>query len=151
MPRAGGQGDERFDLQRFEAAQKETYACALAELRRGAKTSHWMWFIFPQFKGLGSSERAAHFAIGSLDEARAYLAHPVLGPRLVECCEALMMWTHRSASEILGYPDDLKLRSSMTLFELVDRAGGTFSRVLDAFFEGQRDDRTLRLTGQTAL
>lgn len=144
-PPAGG-----FDLERFKIAQRDCYTTALAEIRRGAKRSHWMWFIFPQFQGLGSSPMSARFAIRSLDEAAGYLSHPVLGARLRECCSALMAWTHLSASDILGYPDDLKLRSSMTLFELVDQPGGIFSRVLDAFFAGERDERTLRLTGSTA-
>lgn len=138
-----------FDLERFAIAQQDAYAAALSELRGGAKRTHWIWFIFPQFRGLGSSPTSEHFAITSLDEARAYLAHPVLGPRLLACCEALMAWAARlSASDILGHPDDLKLRSSMTLFELVDRPGGVFSQVLDAFFGGQRDERTQRLTGK---
>ena len=140
-----------FDLERFENAQQGSYATALKELRGGGKRTHWIWFIFPQFKGLGSSHTSEHFAIRSLDEARAYLAHPVLGPRLLECCDALMGWTHVSASDLLGHPDDLKLRSSMTLFELVDRPGGIFSRMLDAFFDGRRDERTLALAGRPPL
>ena len=139
-----------FDLERFEVVQKDRYAAALTELRCGAKRTHWMWFVFPQFKGLGASHQSEHFAIKSLKEAHAYLAHPVLRPRLRECCILLMDWTHLSVSDILGSPDDLKLRSSMTLFELVDAPGGVFSQVLDAFFDGQRDDRTLRLAGGRA-
>jgi uncharacterized protein (DUF1810 family) len=139
-----------FDLERFEVAQKDSYVAALTELRRGAKRTHWMWFVFPQFKGLGASHQSEYFAIKSIEEAHAYLAHPVLGPRLRECCTVLMDWTHLPVSDILGHPDDLKLRSSMTLFELVDAPGGVFGQVLDVFFDGHRDDRTLRLAGGRA-
>ncbi len=137
-----------FDLARFLAAQETAYAQALAEVRRGRKRTHWMWFVFPQFAGLGSSPTARLFAIGSLDEARAYLAHPVLGPRLVECAETLLLLDGASASGIFPYPDDLKLHSSMTLFDQVAGPGSTFGRVLQKYFGGKRDDRTLRLVGQ---
>ena len=108
-----------FDLQRFLSAQEGVYVAALAELRGGRKRTHWMWFVFPQFQGLGSSPTARRFAISSLDEARAYLEHPVLGARLRECADALIGLPGRNASDVFGYPDDLKLRSSMTLFDQV--------------------------------
>ena len=107
-----------------------------------------MWFIFPQFEGLGSSEASQHFAIRSLDEARAYLGHPVLGARLLECCETLLGLKGLSASDVFGYPDDRKLRSSMTLFDLVASPDSPFARVLDRYFDGERDARTLRLVEQ---
>lgn len=133
------------DLTRFLEAQRETYATALSELRRGRKQSHWMWFIFPQIDGLGSSPTARHYAIKSRDEARAYLQHPVLGPRLLECAEAVLAIEARSAREIFGTPDDLKLRSSATLFAAVSPKGSMFERVLDKYFDGQPDQKTLSL------
>ncbi len=139
-----------FDLRRFLTAQDRVYEQALAEVRGGRKRSHWMWFVFPQFEGLGSSPTAGHFAIRSLDEARAYLGHPVLGARLVECAAALLDLEGRSASEIFGYPDDLKLHSSMTLFELASPPGSLFGRVLERYFGGERDGETLRLVERTA-
>lgn len=99
-----------FDLQRFVKAQEENYSLALAELKRGRKSSHWMWYVFPQFTGLGHSQTAQFYEIQSDGEAVAYLLHPVLGPRLVECCEALLSLEGRTAPQILGFPDDLKLR-----------------------------------------
>jgi uncharacterized protein (DUF1810 family) len=130
------------DLQRFREAQEGSYGPALAELRRGRKTSHWMWWIFPQIAGLGSSPTSVHFAIGSLEEARAYAADEVLGARLVECAEALLAHADRSAREIMGSPDDVKLRSSMTLFAIADPSQPIYQQVLDAFFAGERDPRT---------
>ncbi len=109
--------DERFDLERFVQAQQAVYAAVCAELRAGAKRSHWMWFIFPQLRGLGSSPSAQHYGLASLAEARAYLDHPVLGARLRECTRCLLLLEGRSAAEIFGYPDELKLRSCLTLFE----------------------------------
>jgi uncharacterized protein (DUF1810 family) len=134
-----------FRLQRFIDAQEGVHARALDELRAGRKTTHWMWFVFPQVAGLGSSAMAQRYAIGSLDEARAYLAHPVLGPRLVACTEAVLSHSDRTAHDILGSPDDVKLRSSMTLFVLVAGPGSVFQRVLDAFFDGETDTRTVDL------
>ena len=136
-----------FDLDRFVDAQDAggTFDQALAELRAGRKTSHWMWFVFPQVAGLGSSAMAQRYAISSLAEARAYLAHPVLGPRLVECAEAVLSHSDRTAREILGSPDDVKLRSSMTLFALASGSETVFQRVLDAFFAGEKDPRTVAL------
>ena len=137
--------DDPHDLNRFVDAQHATYATALTEIRAGHKRSHWMWFIFPQFDGLGFSATSRHFAIKSVDEARAYLAHPILGPRLLECCEALLAIDARSATQIFGPPDDMKLRSCATLFAHVSRDGSVFVRVLEKYFGGQRDERTLEL------
>ena len=134
-----------FNLARFVDAQENVYATALAEIRSGRKRSHWMWFIFPQFTGLGSSPMAHRFAIGSADEARAYLAHPILGRRLIECAEALIRLEDRSASDVFGYPDDVKLRSSATLFATVSPAGSVFARLLEKCFAGQLDEKTVAL------
>jgi uncharacterized protein (DUF1810 family) len=130
-------------LERFVAAQEQIYPRALAELRAGEKCSHWMWFIFPQITGLGTSMMAQRFAIADLHEAQAYLAHPLLGPRLTECTDAMLGWAGRKDAEaILGPVDALKFRSTMTLFEA---AGDDprFAQALDAFFQGQRDPLTL--------
>jgi uncharacterized protein (DUF1810 family) len=131
-----------FDLARFTSAQQAVYARALAEIRSGDKRSHWMWFIFPQIDGLGFSSTAQRYAIKSAEEARQYLAHPVLGPRLLECSEAALAVQGRSAFEIFGSPDDLKLRSSMTLFETVAGQDSIFGRVIDKYYQGNRDTRT---------
>jgi uncharacterized protein (DUF1810 family) len=130
-----------FDLQRFVDAQRDSYDTALAELRAGAKRSHWMWFVFPQVAGLGRSATAQHFAISGLDEARAYLAHPVLGPRLVECAGALTDLDVDDPVQVMGSIDAQKLRSSMTLFA---RAADepVFRQVLDQYFGGTEDDAT---------
>lgn len=130
------------DLQRFVDAQNPVYERVLAELKAGRKRSHWSWFIFPQLAGLGSSSMAARYAISSLDEARAYLAHPVLGPRLTECVGLVNAVEGRSAETILGYPDDLKFRSCVTLFR---EAGGdpVFQAALDKFFDGAPDALTM--------
>ena len=133
------------DLQRFVDAQAGTYEQALAEINAGLKRSHWMWFIFPQIDGLGSSPTARHYAIKSRDEARAYLQHPVLGPRLLECAAAVLVIDAKSAREIFGAPDDLKLRSSATLFAAVSPKGSIFARLLDKYFGGEADPRTLGL------
>jgi uncharacterized protein (DUF1810 family) len=136
--------DDPYDLGRFVAAQDAggTYDRATAELRRGRKTSHWMWFIFPQVAGLGQSPTSRMYAISSLDEARAYLAHPVLGPRLVECAAIVASLPDRSADQIFGGIDALKLRSSMTLFLHAAAGEPVFSEVLDRFFGGQPDPAT---------
>lgn len=133
-----------FDLNRFVSAQEPLYAQALAELQRGHKVSHWMWFVFPQIAGLGSSAMAQRYAIGGLEEARAYLAHPVLGARLRECCGAILAVEGKSAHDILDSPDDLKLKSSMTLFDFVE-PGSVFAEVLAKYYQSQRDERTLEL------
>ena len=137
--------NDPFDLNRFVEAQAAVYRQALAEIRAGRKRSHWMWFIFPQIAGLGSSPASKHFAIKSRAEAEAYLAHPVLGVRLLECTGALLALQAHSASEVFGPPDDLKLKSSMTLFAGVSAPRSIFERVLDTFFAGQRDANTVRL------
>lgn len=134
-----------FDLERFLTAQDGTYESALEEMRTGRKRSHWMWFIFPQLAGLGSSPTAQHFGIRSVGEASAYLAHPILGPRLQECAAAALAIQDRTAREIFGAPDDLKLRSSATLFAQVSDPGSVFHRLLDRFFDGREDSRTLEL------
>jgi uncharacterized protein (DUF1810 family) len=134
-----------FDLDRFVAAQEGIYPQALAELRRGRKESHWMWFVFPQLAGLGRSAMARRYAIASAAEARAYLAHPVLGARLRECAAALHAHRGERAEAILGAIDAIKLRSSMTLFAAVAGDPAPFGAVLDAFFGGERDAATLNL------
>jgi uncharacterized protein (DUF1810 family) len=134
--------DDPFDLARFTSAQETVYSRALAEVRNGQKRSHWMWFIFPQIDGLGFSSTAKHYAIKGADEARQYLAHPVLGPRLLECAEAVLAVEGRSAAEIFGSPDDLKLKSCMTLFESVAGQDSVFGRVLNKYYQGKRDTRT---------
>lgn len=138
------------DLERFVEAQEGCYETALAEVQRGQKRTHWMWYIFPQFAGLGYSQTSKHFAIKSLEEARAYLNHPVLGPRLVACMEATLGVKGRSAYDIFGSPDDSKLKSCATLFAHISPAGSVFEQVLDQFFAADRDAKTLRLLGQQA-
>ena len=133
------------DLERFVAAQAQNYPQALAELRNGRKTSHWMWYLFPQITGLGRSETARFYAIRDRAEARAYLAHPRLGPRLAEATDAVLAHAGRwSAEQMLGPIDAIKLRSSMTLFEAAG-GGSRFAQCLDAFYGGARDPETLRL------
>ena len=131
-----------YGLHRFVDAQTDTYAQALAELRAGRKTGHWMWFVFPQVAGLGRSPTAQHYAISGLDEARAYLAHPVLGPRLVECAQALLDLPGDDAAAVLGPVDAMKLRSSMTLFAHADPGQPVFRAVLERYFAGQEDEAT---------
>lgn len=145
-----GAGSDTHDLHRFVDAQSHDYDQAIAEIRSGQKQSHWMWYIFPQYQGLGSSENSRKFAIRSVAQAKAYLRHDVLGPRLVECVETLLSMKERSAHEILGSPDDVKLRSCATLFSRVSPAGSPFHRLLDHFFAGEPDSRTLELIGRDA-
>lgn len=137
--------DDPFDLNRFLDAQQGVYDRALSELRRGQKRSHWMWYIFPQYAGLGYSSTSQRYAIQSLAEAQAYLAHPTLGPRLKECCETVLLVEGRTAHDIVGSPDDLKLRSSATLFAQVSPEGSVFHRLLEKYFGGQADAKTLEL------
>ena len=139
---------DTFDLGRFVSAQEDVYESALAEIRGGRKRTHWMWFIFPQIAGLGSSVTSSRFAIKSAAEARAYLAHPILGRRLLECCEALLRVNGGSASEIFGSPDDMKLRSCATLFASVSEPASVFERVLSQFFGGAPDEKTEALLVQ---
>ncbi|MGC9396787.1 MAG: DUF1810 domain-containing protein [Anaerolineae bacterium] len=137
-----------FDLSRFLKAQEPVYARVLSELRSGQKRSHWMWYIFPQIDGLGFSATTKYYAIKSLTEAQHYLDHPVLGARLLECAEAVLAVEGRSISEIFGYPDHLKLKSSMTLFACVPDSPSVFDQVLDKYFHGERDAKTLALLEQ---
>lgn len=137
--------EDRFDLERFVTAQDDggTYDAAVAELRRGRKASHWMWFVFPQIAGLGHSPMSQRYAISSPEEARAYLAHPVLGPRLRECAEVVAGSRAPSADALLGGIDATKLRSSMTLFARAAPEEEVFRRVLSRFFDGREDPETL--------
>lgn len=137
--------NDPYDLQRFVDAQEHEYQRALAEIISGRKRSHWMWYVFPQVDGLGSSSMSREYAIRSLAEAEAYLAHPVLGRRLVECAEVLLDIESKTADDIFASPDDLKLRSSATLFAHVSPDGSVFHRLLDKYFQGGRDERTLQL------
>ena len=135
-----------YDLDRFLVAQQPVIGAVRDELRLGRKASHWMWFVFPQLAGLGRSAMAQHYAIGSVEEARAYLDHPVLGSRLVECVELVLAVEGRTAHDIFGSPDDMKLRSCLTLFDAIDR-NGVFARALERYFEGKPDRATLDLLG----
>jgi uncharacterized protein (DUF1810 family) len=144
----GGAGDPH-NLNRFVQAQADDYEQALSEIRSGRKRSHWMWYIFPQFDGLGFSSTSQRYSIKSVAEAEAYLGHPVLGPRLRECAEAVLRVEGRSAFEIFGSPDDMKLRSCATLFACVSPGGSVFDRLLGKYFQGERDGKTLRLLGIT--
>ena len=139
---------DEFNLRRFVKAQDPVYSRVLAELRHGEKRSHWMWFVFPQIQGLGSSPLAECYAITSLEEARAYLDHELLGPRLKECCEILETIEDHSAEEIFGYPDVDKLRSSMTLFARASEGENIFTRILDKFYAGEADPQTLDRIGR---
>jgi len=143
----GFAGDEGKELEKFVAAQQHNYATALDEISSGRKQSHWMWYIFPQLDGLGFSEMAKRYGIRDLKQASAYLKHPLLGSRLTEISEALLTHEERSAHEIFGSPDDLKLRSSMSLFASVPSAPLVFQQVLDKFFSGHKDIKTLRILG----
>ena len=137
--------DDRYDLERFVEAQSRVYDTVRAELRQGAKRSHWMWFIFPQIKGLGSSATAVYFAIDSREEAAAYLKHPVLGPRLVECTRLVLDVKGRTSIQIFGLIDDLKFRSSMTLFAEVTLKETVFREALEKYFDGEADALTLEI------
>ncbi|MEP9371576.1 DUF1810 domain-containing protein [Mesorhizobium sp. KR1-2] len=134
-----------FDLARFVRAQDRVISSVRAELKNGRKASHWMWFVFPQIAGLGMSSMSQRYGIASLDEARAYLAHPVLGARLRECVEILLALPPRSAHDIFGSPDDHKLRSSLTLFEQAAPGEALFARALERYYGGGRDKATLKL------
>lgn len=136
-----------YDLERFVTAQEGVYDRALTELENGRKETHWMWYIFPQIFGLGHSENADYYGIQDLQEARDYYAHPILSARLMECCYAVLEHEEKSAGEIFGEIDSLKLRSCMTLFELVGEGNPVFEQILDQFFDGERDELTLELLG----
>jgi uncharacterized protein (DUF1810 family) len=139
--------DDPYNLNRFLQPHEAHYERALLEIQAGRKRTHWMWYIFPQFEGLGFSATSRHYSIKSVAEARAYLEHPVLGPRLRECAEAAVRAEGRSATAIFGSPDDLKLWSCATLFACVSPPGSVFDRLLEKFYGGARDDKTLRLLG----
>ena len=137
--------DDPHDLRRFVRAQENDYQRALAEIVSGRKRSHWMWYVFPQYDGLATSATSKQYAIKSVAEAKAYLDHPVLGPRLLECAEAVMDIEGRSATDIFGSPDDLKLRSCATLFASLLPPGSVFDRLLEKYFGGRPDEKTLQL------
>lgn len=145
---AGRSAGDPYDLRRFVDAQAGVYERALAELQSGQKRTHWMWYIFPQLDGLGLSATAKHYAIQSIAEAQAYLAHPILGPRLEQCAEAVLHIEGRSATAIFGSPDDWKLRSCATLFARVSPPGSAFHRLLDTYYRGEWDAKTLQLLGR---
>lgn len=136
-----------YDLSRFREAQQANYSCALSEIRAGRKTSHWIWYIFPQLKGLGKSPLSEYYGIQDLGEAKAYLADPVLASHLVEICNALLELETDDATRVMGRPDDIKLKSSMTLFDAATESSDVFRRVLDKYFRGKKDRRTLRMLG----
>ena len=147
-PQVGSLPTGDLSLGRFVEAQEPVYSEARAELAAGNKRSHWMWFVFPQLKGLGRSGMATHYGLAGAAEAAAYLADPVLGPRLVDCTRLMLASRGKSALQILGSPDDLKFCSCMTLFERVaapEPTGSVFAQALDRYFEGRRDERTLAL------
>jgi uncharacterized protein (DUF1810 family) len=141
-----GSGDP-YDLSRFLQAQEDDYEQALSEIKSGRKHTHWMWYIFPQLDGLASSSTSKRYAIKSLDEAKAYLDHPILGPRLQACAEAAVGVEGQTAREIFGSPDDLKLKSCATLFACVSPPGSVFDRLLTKYYQGRRDEKTLHLLG----
>jgi uncharacterized protein (DUF1810 family) len=137
---------DSFNLNRFVLAQKQDYAVALDELTQGQKYSHWMWYIFPQIEGLGRSHIAQKYAISNAIEAKAYLTHPMLGTRLLECCEVLLgLDSSYTASEVFGFPDDLKLKSSMTLFAIISEEDSVFHQVVNQYFDGELDSKTLEI------
>lgn len=137
-----------MSLQRFTDAQKADYEIALSEIRSGRKRSHWMWYIFPQIHGLGFSETSKFYALKSVDEAKEYLSHPVLGKRLIEISKALLDLPSVNAHSIFGSPDDVKLKSSMTLFASLPNADRVFQSVLEKFFYGEKDDKTLKIISE---
>ena len=141
-------GEDPFNLERFVEAQSGDYEQALRELRGGRKYGHWIWYILPQMRGLGMSSMSSRYGVGSLDEATAYLAHPVLGPRLRQCVEAVAVHKGMSASQILGSLDAMKFRSCLTLFAEAEGPDSVFARALGQFFDDQRDPRTLELLGR---
>ena len=136
---------DQYNLNRFIEAQMAIYEGAMLELARGRKDSHWVWYIFPQIEGLGNSDTIKLYAIKSLEEGRAYLKHPVLGPRLIKACEILLSLKDASMDEVMGFPDDLKLLSSMTLFEALADSNSIFTKVIDVYFDSERDEISLKL------
>ena len=135
----------QHNLQRFLTAQQTDYATALAEIKQGRKRSHWIWYIFPQIAGLGFSETSKHYALQNAEEAQAYLNHPILGSRLIEICSELLKLPTNNATEIFGTPDDMKLRSCVTLFASLPDADPVFKQVLDKFFGGEGDKLTIQI------
>lgn len=138
-----------FNLSRFVEAQRPLFDRVMDELRAGRKTSHWMWFVFPQLRGLGHSEMADRFAISTLDEAQAYLEHDLLGPRLEQCVRAVLEHRGMNAKQIFGSPDDLKFRSCLTLFMCAQTGSALYQQALDQFYSGEPDRRTLLLLGRS--
>lgn len=133
-----------WNLERFVLAQQRNYGDALRELRSGKKRSHWIWYVFPQIRGLGDSFMSRKYALSGLEEARAYLAHPVLGLRLLECCQVVLAIPTNDPWEVFGSPDDMKFRSCLTLFALAEPSRPIFEELLDKFYEGQKDLRTIQ-------
>ena len=136
---------DQYNLNRFIEAQMAIYEGAMLELARGRKDSHWVWYIFPQIEGLGNSDTIKLYAIKSLEEGRAYLKHPVLGQRLIKACEILLSLKDASMDEVMGFPDDLKLLSSMTLFEALSDSNSIFTKIIEFYFEDERDEISLKL------
>ena len=136
---------DEYNLNRFVEAQIVTYEGAMLELARGRKESHWIWYIFPQIEGLGKSDIAKLYSIKSLEEGRAYLKHPLLGPRLTEACEILLSLNDVSMDEVMGFPDDLKLLSSMTLFEFISGSNSIFTKMIELYFDDERDETSLEI------
>ena len=141
---------DKYNLSRFLEAQMVTYEGAMLELARGRKESHWIWYIFPQIEGLGSTDMTKLYSIKSTQEASAYLEHPLLGKRLVESCEILLSLDATSISEVMGFPDDLKLRSSMTLFEYVSKPNSIFRKLLIRYFDNELDETSIKLIKATS-
>lgn len=136
-----------YEISRFTKAHQSDYHRALSEIKNGKKESHWMWYIFPQIKGLGRSSMSEYYGIQDLDEAKAYLADPILGKHLIEICNALLSLDTNDATEVMGRPDDRKLKSSMTLFDTATESLDVFQMVLDKYYHGKKDDRTLKILG----
>jgi len=136
---------DQYNLNRFIEAQMTTYEGAMLELARGRKDSHWIWYVFPQIEGLGRSDTAKLYSIKSLEEGKAYLRHPLLGPRLIEACEIILSLKDVSMDEVMGYPDDLKLQSSMTLFETLSDSSSIFTKIIEIYFDNERDKISLEI------
>jgi len=136
---------DQYNLNRFIEAQMTTYEGAMLELARGRKDSHWIWYVFPQIEGLGRSDTAKLYSIKSLEEGRAYLEHPLLGPRLNKACEILLSLKDSSMDEVMGFPDNLKLLSSMTLFEALSDSSSVFTKIIEIYFDDERDEASLEI------
>ena len=150
MTEASDESDDRFRLARFVSAQRDSFERALSEVKNGHKRSHCMWYIFPQLRGLGRSSTSQLYGITGADEARAYLRHGILGPRLIAVCEAALSVEGRTATEIFGKPDDIKLRSCATLFAHVSNADSVFHKIIDKYFGGKTDRRTVQLLNNSS-